>query len=777
MSTATALAPAPRVSTGSAGLIPTTVRERLAAYLNEPGSESSWHDALQCRRDAAEQISHLSPAQKTGIALEHTREIMKLLAQAGLGDYPVEQEDVVRANSYRKQGWPGLLAAMTLVPAWQWPDAPALEDVPPWLWVDYAQYLFYVPQGFTAVGQAEVYAAHALRRLEELARVAAANRGSAAVRAALTVYLRVGNCIPLYFANGSLRRHFELRAQILTIAAGLRASESLLPLPRAGRKLRVAFVNRHFGSQTETYTTLPTFEQLDPERFEVHLFVHHASNSALEMYARNRVAGFQVLPEAIDDQVATLRAAELDVIVFGTNVTAVNNEVTQLALHRMAPLQVVNNSSCVTTGLREIDLYVSGDQTECADAPDHFTERLGLLPGPAHAFNYAADAQEPKLTWTREVLGVPQDAVLFVSAANFYKVIPEMQHTWAKLLAAVPGSRLLLHPFNPNWSSEYPIKRFSAEFDRVLASYGVDSNRLLLSTGKFPSRTDVKELMRLGDAYLDTFPFGGVNSLVDPLEAGVPVVAWEGQTFRSRMGAALLRSLDLEDCVASDEATYLRICTTLANDATRRGTIKQRIAAAFAHPPIFMDQLAASDAFGDLLELAFDRLVNDGADAFRRDREPLRITPVSNPGGTLMEAEILQGHGCYRESADKARSVLMGSPVSVKARHLYGRALVAQGRTSRAVDYLLGAVEHSDGDAPLWLDLARALLANRQRPQAVESLETCLRIDPKYVDGWLFMGGMARDGGNYEMLQQIIDLLRQLAPDDPRVAQFVSGNL
>jgi protein O-GlcNAc transferase len=110
-----------------------------------------------------------------------------------------------------------------------------------------------------------------------------------------------------------------------------------------------------------------------------------------------------------------LRDARLDVIVFGTNVTAVFNEVTRLALYRSAPLQVVNNSSCITSGLQHIDLYISGDLTESPEAHAHFSERLGLLPGPAHAFNYEADRQTPTTQWTREMLGVPDDALLLSS--------------------------------------------------------------------------------------------------------------------------------------------------------------------------------------------------------------------------------------------------------------------------------------------------------------------------------------------------------------------------
>ncbi len=444
-----------------------------------------------------------------------------------------------------------------------------------------------------------------------------------------------------------------------------------------------------------------------------------------------------MLPRDLTGQLATLRAAGLDVAVFGTNVTAVANDVTWLALHRVAPLQVVNNSSCITTGFPTVDLYVSGTLTETAAAPGQFTERLALLPGPAHAFNYDADRRDPEKTWTRAMLGLPAEATVFVSAANYFKIIPEMQHTWARLLAAVPGSYLLLHPFNPNWSSQYPIKRFCADFDRVLSEHGVDSSRLVVSSMKFPSRSDVKELLRMGDVYLDTFPFGGVNSLVDPLEIGVPVVAWEGDSFRSRMGGALLRTLEAPELVASSEAGYLTTATQLAADATRRRELGSRLQGQMERMPLFLDTLAASDAFGALLETAYDELAAVGRAVFRRTHTPILAQARCEPASPLL-------------------------------RHQIGRQLLTLDRPERAVIYLLSAVQHLDQDAALWHDLAWAFQALKQPAQALQAAEACLRIDPKHLEGWLLLAELARDAGHADFFNEARATLQDLASTDAR---------
>ncbi len=747
-------------------------RGLVAQYSESPSDAQIWRELSQLRRQAALQAGCLPTRVHESPDVDAVIDLLNVFAASGANDYAADADDVTLAQGYRKQGWPGLLASMLLLPAWQWADAPRYDDVPNWLWADYTAYLFYTPQGFTHAGQAKTYAAHYLRRLEELAQWASSNPGSATVRSAIDVFVGSANSIPLYFDEGSLRRHMELRGRIFSIAVGATRQEDLYPMPRLGRRLRVGFVNRHFGPQTETYTTIPCFEQLDPERFEVILFAIHCGGSTIETHARENVAAFRQLPASLPEQLAQLRSEALDVVVFGTNLTAVFNEITALALHRVAPLQVVNNSSCTTSGLPQIDLYVSGTQTESAEAPAHFSERLGLLPGPAHAFNYEADAQEPTTSWTRAALNIPDDAIVFATAANYYKIIPEMQHAWAKLLRDVPGSYLLIHPFNPNWSSSYPIKRFCAEIDRALQQNGVSGDRLIVSTEKFPSRSDVRELLALGDIYLDSYPFGGVNSLVDPLSKNIPVIAWEGTCFRSRMGAALLRSLGLDDLVVKSAADYHALATTLATDATKRASLREKIESTMTRLPLFLDHLAASEAFGSLLENAYDELELNGRALFRSTQTPLRVPAPENPARSLAEAEDRLQACLYPEAAELARAVLGADPASAPARHILGRCHIEQAHFARAVTYLLAAAQHDEQNPRLWHDLARALSHAGRKVESLQALEASLRPDPVSIEAWLMLGDVAHTLGHTEMVQEVSNVLQELAPGDPRTLAF-----
>jgi protein O-GlcNAc transferase len=358
--------------------------------------------------------------------------------------------------------------------------------------------------------------------------------------------------------------------------------------------------------------------------------------------------------------------------------------------------------------------------------------------------------------------------VVFVTAANYFKVIPEMQEAWARLLAAVPGSCLLIHPFNPNWSSTYPIARFTAELEGALARHGVEASRLVISSNRFPSRADVKALLSVGDVYLDTFPFGGVNSLVDPLELGMPVAVWEGRTFRSRMGGALLRSLGLEELIAESEENYHALAVRLGTDRDLRVNLGERIRATMETMPVFMDTLAASDAFGALLETAYDELASVGREAFRRERTPVQAPSVEE-SAHLAAAEERLALGMVPEAIDVVREVLAQNPISVAARTVMGRALSADGQNERAVAYLLAALQRGGDDPMLWYHLARALQKNGQMEETLQAVEGCLRAGPQCLDGWLMLVELAEQAGNTSLAEEASGMARQVAPEDPRV--------
>jgi predicted O-linked N-acetylglucosamine transferase (SPINDLY family) len=240
------------------------------------------------------------------------------------------------------------------------------------------------------------------------------------------------------------------------------------------------------------------------------------------------------------------------------------------------------------------------------------------------------------------------------------------------------------------------------------------------------------------------------------------------------MGAALLRSLGFDELIVRDEAEYLALAAKLAAAPALRTELAARIRAKMEEQPLFLDSLAASDACGALLTTAYDELCRVGRKTFRATRTPLQALSLQSEAVALAAGEQALADGDLSTATRGARDLLRSSPAHPKARHLLGRVLVASDNISRATTYLLATLPHQTQNASLWYDLARALRAGNQIPQAIEAIEGCLRIDESRVDAWLLLAELALSAGSVEMARDTAQVLQRLAKDDPRVIAFVA---
>ncbi len=576
------------------------------------------------RRELATQWVALPAADVQGHYADRLGQIHRFIQGSGLRDALPDASDrafiaelkASLALDSPRQASPGkLLAAMLFLYPHELPHPYELAAVPQWLIQDYLFYTLAVPPMFREIGEAAAYCEFTARWTSYLQNMLAANIQTEFWRNVGAHFLQTANFIPLYFNTANVRDVYRKRAAIMeTVLAALNNPLNHVFGPRPNRqRLRLGILAAHFAPQTETYATLPVYRHIDRGKFEVILFTLQQTNHSLERHCAQHADRFVVLPQQLGQQLQTIRTADLDLIFLGTNTTAVTNPITLLALYRLARVQVAGVCSCTTTGMHNIDYYLSGRLSEPPDAQSHYTEKLAMVDGPAHCYDFAGETlSAPTQALTRQGLGIPSDAVVFVSGANFFKILPELDETWMRILAVVPELRLVLYPFNPNWSGSYPVETFMARLRDAAARHGVDPRRLIAFNSTL-NRADIFERLGLGDIYLDSFPFSGATSLLDPFRVGLPTVVKDGTSFRTLVGPALLRTMELDELIAADSDAYVALAAKLAGDAALRNDISGRIRAKMDNVPKFLD----SKWYGRQAGVAFEQMWNESAGGTR----------------------------------------------------------------------------------------------------------------------------------------------------------------
>jgi predicted O-linked N-acetylglucosamine transferase (SPINDLY family) len=185
--------------------------------------------------------------------------------------------------------------------------------------------------------------------------------------------------------------------------------------------------------------------------------------------------------------------------------------------------------------------------------------------------------------------------VVFGSFNNLGKIGPDVARLWARVLDAVPGSRLLL-----KWKELAQTSTYSRMAD-LFAAAGVGRDRLELRKGSLHDQM-LAEYADV-DIALDPFPFGGGLTSSEALWMGVPVVTLPLDRVASRQTLAFLHGIGLDDLAATSEDDYVRIAAALAADPARRAELRQTLRPRMAASP-----MNDPKAFAQALDAAYRRM-------------------------------------------------------------------------------------------------------------------------------------------------------------------------
>ncbi len=329
------------------------------------------------------------------------------------------------------------------------------------------------------------------------------------------------------------------------------------------RALRIGYVSGDFRDHSVAYFIEAALKHHD--RQSVRVFCYAASSYEDETTARLRALAdeWRQIAALPDDRAAELiRRDGIDILVDLSGHTAGNRLL--LFARKPAPVQVSWLGYPNTTGLSAMDYRLSDAIADPdGNANDAFySEELVRLPACAWCFAPPADAPPIEERPASE-------RITFGSFNNHPKTSERTVALWARLLAALPESRLLLKAtaLSDEGARRLLLERFAAE--------GIDADRLELR-GRTQSRREHLASYRDIDIALDPVPYNGTATTCEALWMGVPVVTLAGDArHMSRVGASLLSAAAMADLVARTPEEFVEVAVELARDAELRSTLRR----------------------------------------------------------------------------------------------------------------------------------------------------------------------------------------------------------
>jgi protein O-GlcNAc transferase len=364
----------------------------------------------------------------------------------------------------------------------------------------------------------------------------------------------------LLYAEGSTPQSiFDAHRKV-----GERIEKGVVPLvaTRDGgekAKLRIGYVSPDFRNHAVAHFFAPIIAAHDRGAFEVFCYAEVPVEDEVTRAIRGRADGWFSICGIGDHDVARRIAADrIDVLVDLAGHS--NGNRLRVLAYRAASVQGTWIGYPATTGMRSVDFRITDAIADPPGASDTFnTERLARLSPVFLCFSPPAEAGEPAPSPCGQA-----GAVTFGSFNNVMKLAPSVVATWSRILAAVPGSRLLLKSSSPidEAARDAVIGRFAA--------HGVARERVRCMP-KCRLLTDHYALYGEVDIALDPWPYNGTTTSCEAMWMGLPVVALKGEEGRhaARVSASLLHAVGLRDLVAESPDDYVRIAAALAADHAR----------------------------------------------------------------------------------------------------------------------------------------------------------------------------------------------------------------
>lgn len=355
-------------------------------------------------------------------------------------------------------------------------------------------------------------------------------------------------------------------------------------------KKKVAILSSFLRQHTVGYLCRGLIQYLDRERFEVVLL--RAPILPIEDPVAPVLADMadQVidLPDDLDAARSIAADVGADLIYFPE--IGMEDIVYFLAFSRLAPVQVMGWGHPVTSGIPNMDAFLSVADMEPENSAEHYSEALIKLNGLSIC---VPEPDSPDTALSRITFGMDETAPAYLCAQSLFKIHPDFDAVVAKLQGKDPAGMIYFMSLTPE------VDRIFS--NRLKGTEDIDMDRIRILK-RVPS-AQFTTLLKSADVLLDIPHWSGGKTSLESLYAGTPIVHWPGDFMRGRHTLVFYKHMGVMDCVVDSAEAYVDTAYRLIHDDAFRISVRQRIAETAR--TLFNDTSAIdeiSDVFDQLIE-------------------------------------------------------------------------------------------------------------------------------------------------------------------------------
>jgi len=343
--------------------------------------------------------------------------------------------------------------------------------------------------------------------------------------------------------------------------------------PVADKTLKVGLVSADLRATPVARFLMSLLPEIDTGRLELFAYSLATQDDEITERLRRSIPYWRAVRYSSDDELQTAILEDgIDVLIDLLGHTGIMR--LPVFAGKPAPVTATWLGYSGTTGIFNMDYIIADRHVAPPAAADQFVETIWPMPDSYLCFTPPEEAQH-----VAPLPGLDAGYVTFGSFNNVNKLSQATLALWARILGAVPASRLLLK------YRGLDRPEVGGRVLQTLAAAGADVTRVELAGVTNTAKRHFQSYNRL-DIGLDPFPYNGTTTTCGALWMGVPVLTLSGDRFIARVGESLLNTVGLGEWVAADEDEYVAKAVAMASDLPRLAALRASLRPQMAASPL-----------------------------------------------------------------------------------------------------------------------------------------------------------------------------------------------
>ena len=233
---------------------------------------------------------------------------------------------------------------------------------------------------------------------------------------------------------------------------------------------------------------------------------------------------------------------------------------------KLAKVQCCTWGVPVTTGLKNIDYFFSGEDMETEHSQQHYSEKLIKLPA------CSVDYDSPKINSIDPVIKKKKDRVFFLSVQSNFKLLPQHDHIFFEIIKKNPKSKFWFI----GTKNEFVANKFRERIKMLCKK----NNLYLDDYFYFFPQTNYQKYLNIinkSDIILDSLDWSGFNTSLDALSLDKPIITLPSNFMRGRHTYGILKNIKIDELICNSKSEYIDLSVKLSTNINFRDKIIEKI--------------------------------------------------------------------------------------------------------------------------------------------------------------------------------------------------------